>query len=203
MVKGGELFAALEAMSVSAEFLPAAISVLLCFCVSMVTVAAPSVSVECKNLWLVKSLPVSGFDILEAKALCHIIVTVPFAIVSGVIAAVALKANILQSIQLVTLPCAVTVFGAYFGVTVNLKFPKFDWISEIHCVKQSVSVVVSMFGMMGVIIAAVVIYAAGLRHLAPVDLCVLLYTVIFVFVGMLLRRWLKNKGTAVFEEIQG
>ena len=203
VVKGGELFAALEAMSVSAEFLPAAISVLLCFCVSMVTVAAPSVSVEGKNLWLVKSLPVSGFDILEAKALCHIIVTVPFAIVSGVIAAVALKANILQSIQLVTLPCAVTVFGAYFGVTVNLKFPKFDWISEIHCVKQSVSVVVSMFGMMGVIIAAVVIYAAGLRHLAPVDLCVLLYTVIFVFAGMLLRRWLENKGTAVFEELQG
>lgn len=203
VIKGKELFEVLEMLPVSADFLPAAVSALLCLCVSMVTVAAPSVSVEGKNLWLVKSLPVSSFDILDAKALCHIVIMVPFAVVAGIISAIAIKANIWQSIQLVTLPCAITLFGAYFGVTVNIKFPKFDWISEVHCAKQSGSVAISMFGIMGVVGVMILIYAVGLRQVMSADMSVLLYTIILVIAAFLLRCGLKKKGSKAFEELQG
>ena len=202
LIKGHEVFAAIEMMQLSADFLPAAVSALLCLCASMVTIAAPSVSVEGKNLWLAKCLPVSGFDILDAKALCHIVITLPFAVVAGIISAVALKANIWQSVQLLTFPAAAIVFGAYFGVTVNMKFPKFDWISEIHCAKQSGSVAICMFGMMGVVGVMVLGYIAGLRHLMSADISVLFYTAVLAILAFLLRRGLKNKGSRAFEELQ-
>ena len=202
LVKKSEILIVVEVLPNAADIVPAAVSLLLCFCAGMVTIAAPSVSVEGKNLWLARSLPVSGFDILDAKALCHIVVTLPFAVVSGVISAIALRPNIWQSVQLVTLPGVITVFGAYFGVTVNMKFPKFDWISEIHCIKQSGSVAISMFGMMGIVAAMAIGYIAGFRHLMSADMCVLLYTVIFALGGFLLRRGLKNRGAAAFDELQ-
>lgn len=203
VIKGDELFTTIEMLPVSPDIVPAAVSMVLCLCASMVTVAAPSVSVEGKNLWLTKSLPVSAFDILEAKALCHIVITVPFAFVSGIICAIALKANAWQSIQLITLPCAITFFGAYFGVTVNMKFPKFDWISEVHCAKQSASVAIAMFGMMGVVAVMALGYAVVLRRFISADLCVLLYTIILLALGLLLRSGLKNKGSMAFEKLQG
>ena len=203
LIKKAEVLSVIEVLPISGDFIPAAVSVILCLCASMVTIAAPSVSVEGKNLWLAKSLPVSGFDILDAKALCHIVVTLPFAVIAGIISAIALGSNAWQSIQLITLPAALTVFCAYFGVTVNLKFPKFDWISEIHCIKQSGSVAISMFGMIGVIAVMAIAYIAVLRHFITADMCVLLYTIIFALLGILLRRGLKNKGSYAFEKLQG
>ena len=203
LIKKDEVLSVVEVLPIAGDFAPAAVSVILCLCASMVTIAAPSVSVEGKHLWLAKSLPVSGFDVLDAKALCHIVVTLPFAVVAGIISAIALKSNAWQSIQLITLPVAMSVFCAYFGVTVNLKFPKFDWISEIHCIKQSGSVAISMFGMMGVVAVMAIAYIAALRHFMAADACVLLYTIILALLGILLRRGLKNKGNYAFEKLQG
>ncbi|MBQ4039914.1 MAG: hypothetical protein IJC91_02160 [Oscillospiraceae bacterium] len=203
LVKKADLFVVLDVFPEADGVIPAAVSALLCFCASMVTISAPSVSVEGKNLWLVKSLPVSGFDILDAKALCHVVVTVPFAVIAGIISAIALKANIWQSVQLITLPAAACVFCAYFGVTVNMKFPKFDWVSEIHCIKQSGSVAISMFGMMGIVGVMVLVYAVGLSRVMSADMCVLLYTALLLALGFLLRQRLKKSGSRAFEQLQG
>ncbi|MBQ8831584.1 MAG: hypothetical protein IJ017_08295 [Oscillospiraceae bacterium] len=203
LINRGELLMVFEVLTGGTDFVPAAVSAALCFCVSMVVVSAPSVSVEGKNLWLLKSMPVSGFDVLDAKALCHCVVTLPFAVVSAILCAIALRANIWQSLQLFTLPAATIIFCGYLGVAVNLKFPKFDWVSEVHCVKQSASVAITMFGMMAVVIVLVVLYAAVLRFAVSADMCVLIYTVILLGLGFLLRRWLKKGGSRIFESLQG
>lgn len=202
LLNGSELFMMLEVFGISPAA-PAFVSAALCLCVSMVVVSAPSVSVEGKNLWLIKSLPVKAFDALDAKALCHVLVTLPFALVSAVICAVALKSNIWQSIQLFTMPAAIVIFCGYLGVTINLMFPKFDWISEVHCVKQSASVAITMFGMMALVIVLAVLYAVLLRNVMSADACVLLYTVILLAGGQMLRWWMKKRGSRIFEGLQG
>lgn len=203
LIKPDELFAAFELMQLEKDLMPAVAGAALALCAAMVMVSAPSVSVEGKNLWIVKNLPVSSFDVINAKAMCHIVVTIPFVLISGIICAIALKANLLQSVLIVLLPSAVTVFSAYLGVSVNLKFPRFDWISEVHCVKQSASVGITMFGMFGVVAVLAVGYIAVLRPLISVNLCMLLYAVVLLGISFALRNWLKKGGSKIFDAING
>lgn len=203
LINSSDLINAFTVLEMDGNTLPAAVSFALCVCLSMIAVSAPSISVEGKSLWLLKSLPVKAFDTLDAKALCHIVVTLPFVLISSVLCTVGLHAGLLQFVQLFTFPMAVVIFCGYFGVAVNLKLPKFDWISEIHCVKQSASVAICMFGMMAFLILLAILYLLLLSALIPADICVLLYTVIFLLMSMLLRKWLQRSGSIIFSKLQG
>ena len=54
------------------------------------------------------------------------------------------------------------VFGALLGVVTNLRFPKFDYINETAVIKNSMSVMITMFASWGVLAAPVILYVATL-----------------------------------------
>lgn len=117
---------------------------------AMTCISAPSINMEGKSLWILRSLPVNSKEILEVKAYFHIAVCVPFVLVSAVASAVIFGLDPISSISVIVISLAATAFTAYFGVAANLLFPKFDWISEAACAKQSMSVVIAMFGSMAI-----------------------------------------------------
>lgn len=108
--------------------------------------AAVSVSMEGKEWWIVKSLPLTAKNILDSKIIFNICLLAPFYIVSEIILMVTQNVSMMERIWLISIPALVIVFSCVFGITVNLKFPKFDWESEVSVVKQSAS---SAIGGMG------------------------------------------------------
>ncbi len=116
----------------------------LCFLCSMGCFTASSISLEGKTLWLLRSLPVSGADVLRAKLKMSIWLTAPTNMLAGLILAVAYRPDPAVWLLLLTVPALFSVFSANLGLICNLCHPVFDWINEAQAVKQGVSMLLTM-----------------------------------------------------------
>ncbi len=143
-----------DASSLMAVLMAAGIT----FCISMNFVSAPSISLEAKTLWLLKSLPVKVKDILMSKVYLHIIITAPVTLICSAISFVFLMPDLAATGVLFLLPQTAVIFGGLFGVVLNLIFPKLDWTNEIQAIKQGLSSFIAMFGGMAVMLLLIFVY---------------------------------------------
>jgi len=120
---------------------------------SMTPISAPSVSLEGKNLWIIRSMPISGKRVLRAKLRFHCIATVPLAAIGALVLAIVYGCNIVQTLLAVAGSVILFVLCGVLGLVFNMCFPRFDWPNEATVCKQSMTVFFSMFGMM--LVAAV------------------------------------------------
>lgn len=112
----------------------------------MCTTTCASISIEGKEWWLVKSLPVSTKAILDSKLLLNATLNIPCYVLSEILLILALKPTGLELVWMIVLPILFMVFSAVFGITANLWFPNFEWKNEAEVVKQGISVLVGGFG---------------------------------------------------------
>lgn len=177
-----------------------AVIALICSVVSMNDMSAPSVSLEGKNIWLLQVLPVSGWQVLKAKLKMHIILTLLPAAVLIVAVEWILKPNI---VWLLLIPLSVVVFSfvmAAFGLACNLKTPNLSWTSENVPLKQSMSVMVTLFGGWGVVILFAVVYGFVSEYLTAIQFMAVC-DVLLLAAGIVLFSWIKKKGAAIFETL--
>lgn len=177
-----------------------AMTAVVCFIVSMVDITSPSISLEGKNLWILKVIPVNGWQVLRAKLLMHLIlVCAPTVIALGCVIAV-LKMTVLQSLLMAITVFAYELLMAEFGLFMNLKKHSFDWSNEIIPIKQSMSVILTLFGGMTVAGGAVGLYFAARKIMSPLVyfVCICL---LFVALAALLFAWLKKNGSRAVEEL--
>ncbi len=109
------------------------------------TVTSVSISMEGKNFWLIKSLPVSAKTLFDSKIAFNLLLILPFFIVSEVLLCIGLTPTLTEAVWLVLVPAAMIVFSVVFGISVNIKFCKFDWTNEATVVKQSASAALGGF----------------------------------------------------------
>lgn len=135
---------------------------------SMAAVSCPSVSLEGRNLWILKSMPISSKDILLAKLGLHNRLTVPVCALAGLILCAVYGCGIAQTL-LCAVFCGLTaLLYGLIGMNAGLKWAKLDYISEAYPCKQSVAVLVAMFGSMGVPLALTLLYSFVLmEHMSP------------------------------------
>jgi hypothetical protein len=69
--------------------------------------------------------------------------------VSGLILSVCYGCTVGDTVFVVLIPGILCVLSGVLGLVCGLKWARFDWISEAYPVKQSISVAVVMFSMMG------------------------------------------------------
>lgn len=122
------------------------VPVICLFFMALSSTTFPSVSLEGSNVWLTASLPVHFTTIYLAKIIMNLILSVPVCLVSTLLFAVRFNLDIGAAAMTILLPTACAVFMAFFGLTVNLKFPNFEWTNATSVVKQSVSGFVCSFG---------------------------------------------------------
>lgn len=111
---------------------------------SLNVISASLISIEGQNLWILKSLPIKEKDILLAKLLLHLSICLPGHVLFGIVISVILDFSIFNSLITIIIPCLMTVFVAFAGLLLNLWKPRFDWINETMCVKQSMPVFLTM-----------------------------------------------------------
>ena len=160
------------------------------FC--MMTTTSVSISMEGKEWWIVKSLPLQTKTILDSKILWNLSLMLPFYVVSEILLMIAMRPRIAELFWMLVIPAVMMVFSCVYGITINLHFPVFDWESETTVVKQSVSTVLGgMGGFIASILCAILCAVLGtalgavpvalapeqILHLVKAGICILLFSV--------------------------
>ncbi len=130
------------------------------FC--MMPTTAPSISIEGKQMWLVKSLPIRAKTLFDSKILLDLSLILPFYLVSEILLIIALRPDLIALLWLLLVPALLILFTVVFGIAVDLRFHRFDWEKEEQVVKQGASV-----GIGGFAGALVSLGLTGLRMLVP------------------------------------
>ena len=147
-----------------------------------------SISMEGKQLWIVKSLPIPVRELFLSKILVNIVVILLPCWVGATMLGIALHTSGIDWLYLYLLPAAYVCFDAVFGLFVNLNMPKFDWKNETEVVKQSSACFVTLMGGMGISIVPIALYfVIGQSWIYPV--CAL---VLFAVAYVLWRRLMKS-----------
>ncbi len=155
------------------------------FC--MMPITAVSISMEGRQWWIVKTLPIRAKELLDSKLLMNLTVTGPFCLISSILVAVGQKANFMEAIWIFSVPFMAMLFSFVFGQTINLKMAVFDWENEVSIVKQSASSfvggIVPFFIMMPLTMGAMMIPAQYI-NLCMLAFCLILGTVTIVLYRM-------------------
>jgi ABC-2 type transport system permease protein len=168
------------------DYLPEIVS----FCVSMTCISASSISLEGKNIWLLKSLPLPAKKIFHSKIAVNLTMTVPFAVADGILLSLGFKLSYGEIASILLFPVSVSLYISIAGIYFNLLFPKLDWTTEVAVIKQSMAVVVTMFSGMAVsfLPAAVsLLLSAASGGIIYLVSAALVLTVSGLFYGLLMK----------------
>lgn len=132
----------------------------LAFTVSTTCISTPSVSLEGKNLWILKSMPVSPRQILLGKLRFHTLAACPAAGLAGLALALIFGCTLWDALLAALIPALLSLLSGLLGLVCGLQWARLDYISEAYPCKQSASVMVVMFAMMGLPLVLGLVYAA-------------------------------------------
>lgn len=165
---------------------------------AMNNTAAPSVSLEGKNVWIPQSMPIESKTVLKAKAAVQLILTAIPMTFAVVCAAIVLQASIAVKLLVCILPMIFTVLSALFGSFIGVMHPIMEWTTEIIPIKQSGAVAIALFGGWGVValFAALYFWIGNTIGLAAY---LIIWTVGLTAVSAFLYRRLITKGAEAFE----
>ena len=165
----------------------------VCLVVAMNDMVVPSVSLEGKNLWILQSLPVKPWNILRAKLGVQLLLTGLPVLFCEICLAVCLRMDIAKTLFILVLPIVFTGMMSVFGLFLGINMPNLTWTNELAPIKQSLGVVISMFGGWALAAGVAVLYfVAGKKIGAPGYL--LLATIVFALITGVFYIWLKRKG---------
>lgn len=108
------------------------------FAISPTTAA--TISIEGKQWWVLKSLPLTSGTILRAKMVLNLIVMFPAYFVSEAVLIIAIRPEAGELAWLIIIPALYILLSTVLGLKINLKSPVFDWENETTAIKQGVSV---------------------------------------------------------------
>lgn len=106
--------------------------------------SASALSLEGKNLWCLKSMPVSDREVLLSKVIPQIVTTVPPTFISSILFIIATSAPIKYWIFFILTPVLANVLFALLGLVMNVAFPKLEFENEVQPIKQSLAVFLTM-----------------------------------------------------------
>ena len=142
------------------------IRVFLPFVIAIMAIIMPttscSISIEGKQWWMAKTLPLSSKNIFDSKILLNLTIAAPFYIISVLFPIIAIRPSIMEAIWLVVIPAIYILFAANIGIAINIAFPKFEWDNEVKVVKQGAAVLITMLvNFVGIAIPGISIYVLG------------------------------------------
>ncbi len=128
----------------STSLIGLAIGSSLALCCTLNDVTAPTISLEGKTIWILKSTPLNPMKIFFAKAMLAPIVSLPGVCFTAIASAITLDIKLADILFIFFIPIIACTFSGFLGVCVNLKLPRFDWTNEITVIKQSLSVIFTL-----------------------------------------------------------
>lgn len=177
--------------------IPAVVGIIaMCIMIGINTVSSSSISVEGKNLWLMRSLPVSEGSLINSKILLHLIITVIPQLMCSVVLAIMVDGNPKHSVLVLLVPFLFVLFTSELGMMLNILFPKLDWVSESNAVRRNTSTRLAVLISWASVLVATVVFR---RLPENMDLILYLYLVsgLLLLLTIGLYVWIHRKGESM------
>ena len=201
IIKGSELYLIFSQMLAGHEgVIPLLAAAMICMLTTMNDITSPSVSLEGKNLWIVQSFPIPAKKVLHAKLRLHLILTVIPALILAICIFIVFKISLPYAILVSAFTLIFILLTALIGLVLNLKMPNLNWTDVTVPVKQSLCVMLSLFGGWAIIMALGGIYLAVMKFITPL-VYLIAVSALAALVSLILMRWLDTRGVKIFETL--
>ena len=145
-------------------------------------ISGPSISVESNNIWILKSSPLRASQILKSKVFAHLIIAVPFSLISSLILVIALPKKEPYALAFtILMPLLSHIFCAHIGVIANLYLGKLNFPSIAKAVKSNSAALIPMVSTAAVTFLPTVLFFSLLK-----DTGITFRTITLITVGLLL-----------------
>ena len=181
--------------------MPLLICAVLGFLVSSTCISTPSVSLEGKSIWILKSLPLAPRQILLAKLRFHNVLVVPIAMASGLILSLAYGCGPVDTLLVTVFPGLLGLLCGLLGMVCGLQWARLDWLTEAHPCKQSVALAVTMLGVMAWLLAGGLVYGFLLHSILTLTEFLALFTLLTTLCCLVLYRTLVTWGAKKWEAL--
>lgn len=181
------------------DFIAPIITLVFVFCISFTFTTSASISLEGKNLWIIKSLPIKEENILWSKIFVNLTLTVPTLIINTAIVAVAFKMDAATIMAIFCISLMYCLLSPILGILINLYFPKLEWTTQVAVVKQSASVFFAMLA--GFVTMAVPVLLFAFLKPANMNLFLGAFSIILLIINAILIKILYTTGVKKFKEL--
>ncbi|CUH91957.1 hypothetical protein [Herbinix luporum] len=187
-----DLAAEMQMMGDLHDFVP----IFITFCIATSCTTMASISMEGKNIWIVKSIPVSVITVFASKILVNLTILSPV-IPATILIIITLKIPFIKGLLILLTAVSFSVFISMYGLMINLNFPNLQWSSETVVVKQSTASMISVFSGLGLLALQYFlwIYTGNYMVAALVFICILW------LLNLVIYKILTGKGRKQFESL--
>ena len=172
----------------------------LSFGTFMTSITSSVISLEGRNISILKSLPIKTKTILLSKIYAALLITTPALLVGDLIMFIRFRTNILEAILLIVLSILMPLISHFIGIIINLKYPKLEWETPAEAVKQSTSSFIAVMLGMVVLIIVVGIAFALLGKVLPI-IVLLIATGVSGLINLILYLYLTKKSVKDFDSL--
>ena len=176
------------------------IIMVIAFTMLMSNTAGSSISLEGKNLWILKTLPVDIKKVLKSKVLFNILVILPISIISLVIVFFTFNLTLTELLIGILFEILISIFVGEFGIIINLKYPKINYINETRVVKQSLSSFLCVMLPMVVIMVMPIIYFIA-SYTISINVFVMIICGILLLINALFYLLINTWGVKKFNKL--
>lgn len=169
------------------------------FCIIIANTTSVSISLEGKNLWILKSSPIKEMDIFKSKILLNVVLTMPISIICFIILSLRLRFDIKSTILVILLISIISIFSATLGIFINLLYPKVNFTNEVAVVKRGASAIITLIS--NLLFVAIVCAVGYILNINNINVFLLLANVITLTSTLILYRLLKDKGVKIFRSL--
>lgn len=173
---------------------------LLSFGTFMTSITSSVISLEGRNISILKSLPIKTKTILMSKIYAALLITTPALLVGDLIMFIRFRTNILEALLLIVLSILMPLISHFIGIIINLKYPKLEWETPAEAVKQSTSSFIAVMLGMAVLIIVVGIAFALLGKVLPI-IVLLIATGVSGLINLILYLYLTKKSVKDFDSL--
>lgn len=163
--------------------------------------AAPSVSLEGKNIWILQSLPIDPVQVLLAKLSVQLIITEVPLVILTLVATRFVNLNPLQMVLFILFPLVFCFLIAAMDLSIGLRLANLTWTNELAPIKQSAAVAISLFGGWAIVAAIGLLFmwkGSALGFTAYVGI----WLAVCVVVSAILMLYLVKRGGKRFAELR-
>jgi ABC-2 type transport system permease protein len=174
--------------------------VILGFLISTVYTPAISLSLEGKNFWILKSLPIKAETVMLSKMLFNLVLTIPFALFALFMSSIAFGFSALNVVLMILFIISFASTFSILGSVINLHFPKFEYINETEVVKQSIGALLGLFsGFFLLTIHGVIYYFLSASLNLALVLVIAVTINILIFFGLYM--YIKKQSESIFMKL--
>ena len=166
----------------------------------MTSITSSVISLEGKNITILKSLPVKVETILMCKLYSALAITTPFLLIGDLILFIRFPISIVDMLLILILTILIPCISHFIGLIVNLNFPKLDAENPTEVVKQSASSFVSVMIGMVLVVLSIWVISTFIGKISA-TLFLLLAVVVYLLLNIILYIILKKVGTKEFSKL--